>query len=134
SDPSLLLHSGDVAPLVPESVLERIASCVRFVHAATGIELDFSHETLPVLDHYAAGARAGAAERPETIPLLTEAMGAYFGQVLTNELGALWRASSPDTHNWLVFGQNAFIAINPVGVAYDALLGTNQHAGPSSEI
>ncbi len=125
---------GDVAPLMPDAVIERIVSCVRFVHSATGLELDASHETLPILDYYATSAREQTESRPETLPLLSEAMGAYFGQVLARELGLLWRANDPDPSTWLLYGQDVFVAINPIGVAYDVLCANSRHEGPSSEL
>lgn len=125
--------SNDVAPAVPETVLELAASCVRFVHAKTGIELDFTHETLPLLDFYAKEAREGVQQRPEATTLLVEAMGAYFGQVLALEFGGLWKQAHDDIHNYRVCLQSAFLSINPVGVAYDVLYASQSHGGPSSE-
>lgn len=126
--------SHDVPPAVPEAVLELSASCVRFVQAKFGIELDFTHETLPLLDHYAQGARAELEQRPEATTLLVQAMGAYFGQVLALEFGGLWKNAALDAHQWRVCLQSAFLSVNPMGVAYDILYGGQNHAGPSSEL
>jgi hypothetical protein len=125
--------SHDVAPAVPEVVLELAASCVRFVHAKLGIELDFTHETLPLLDYYAKDARDGLQQRPEATTLIVEAMGAYFGQVLALEFGGLWKQEHGDIHNYRLCLQSAFLAINPIGVAYDVLYAGQTHGGPSSE-
>ena len=38
---------------VPTHVQDLAAACVTSVQATLGLELDFGHETLPVLDHYA---------------------------------------------------------------------------------
>lgn len=126
--------SHDVPSAVPEAVLELSASCVRFVQAKFGIELDFSHETLPLLDHYAQGARAELEQRPEATTLLVQAMGAYFGQVLALEFGGLWKNGTSEAHQWRVCLQSAFLSVNPIGVAYDILYGGQNHAGPSSEL
>jgi hypothetical protein len=126
--------SHDVPSAVPEVVLELAASCVRFVHTKFGIALDFTHETLPLLDHYAQEARAELKNRPEATTLLVEAMGAYFGQVLAVEFGGLWKQEGTDPHGWRVCLQSAFLHVNPVGVAYDILYGGHTHAGPSSEL
>lgn len=126
--------SHDVPPVVPEAVLELAASCVRFVQAKFGIELDFTHETLPLLDHYAREAREEVKNRPEATTLLVDAMGAYLGQVLALEFGGMWKVEGTDPHAWRVCLQSAFISVNPVGVAYDVLHGGQNHAGPSSEL
>jgi hypothetical protein len=128
------VSTNDVAPAIPESVHELAVSCVQFVQAAVGMELDFTHETLPILDHYARIARQEVAARPEAAPLLAQAMGAYFGQVLAAELTGFWRAVDADTNAWLMCLQPVFLAINPVGVGYDVLFSGTDHAGPSSEL
>ncbi len=128
------MTSPDIAPSVPTSIAELAASCVRFVHAAVGFELDFTHETLPLLDHYVVGARAEMSSRPEAVPLLAQSMGAYFGQVLAAELTGFWRVTSTDAHQWLLCLQPVFLAINPVGVAYDILFMDRRHDGPSPEL
>jgi len=104
---------------------------VRFVHSSLGLELDFSHETLPLLDHYMVGARAELEARPEALPLVAQSLGAYFGQVLAVEFSGFWRASQPDAHTWMLCMQPVFLAVNPVGVAYDVLTRGGRHDGPS---
>ena len=123
--------SPDIAPSVPTSITELAVSCVRFVHASVGFELDFTHETLPLLDHYLVGARAEMEARPEAVPLLAQSMGAYFGQVLAAELTGFWRVPTVDPHHWLVCLQPVFVAVNPVGVSYDLLFRGGRHDGPS---
>jgi hypothetical protein len=124
----------DVAPAVPETVLELAASCVRFVQAAVGIELDLTHETLPILDHYLIQAREEISRRPEAAPLVAGALGAYFGQVIAAEFGGYWRAPNADMHSWLVCLQPVFLALSPVGVAYEALFEGAAHPGPPAEL
>ncbi len=126
--------SPDIAPAIPTAVDELAASCVRFVRAAVGFELDFTHETLPLLDHYLVGARSEVSSRPEAVPLLAHSMGAYFGQVLAAELTGFWRAPGADVHEWLLCLQPVFVAINPVGVSYDVLFKGGRHDGPSPEL
>jgi len=127
-------NTHDVPSPVPERVRELAASCVRFVQTSLGIELDLTHETLPLLDHYAAQARSELKTRPEATTLLAQTLGAYFGQVLALEFDGLWRFPNEDAHEWRVCLQSAFLAINPVGVAYDVLFAGEPHPGPSSEL
>jgi hypothetical protein len=126
--------SADFDPGLPTHVQELIASCVRFVHSSIGLELDFSHETLPLLDHYTIGARGELEARPEALSLVAQSLGAYFGQVLAVEFTGFWRASQQDSHSWLLCLQPVFLAINPVGVAYDVLTRGGRHDGPSPQL
>jgi hypothetical protein len=128
------VSTNDVAPAIPETVHELAVNCVQFVQAAVGMQLDFTHETLPILDHYARIARQEVATRPEAAPLLAQAMGAYFGQVVAAELTGFWRAVDADTNQWLLCLQPVFLALNPVGVGFDVLFCGTDHAGPSSEL
>lgn len=105
-------------PRAPEPVLERAASCVRFVLGALKIELDFTPETLSLVDHWLSTAREGDASLER---LVAEAAGAYFGEVVRRALpGARWRiGKTPET--WRIELDHVFLAFNPIGVALEAL-------------
>jgi hypothetical protein len=120
----------DAAPEVPERISELVSNCVRFVHTSVGAELDLTHETLPILDHYLRLSRAELAERAEILPLVAQAVGAYFGQVLAIEYGGQWRAASVDAHEWRLYFQSFFLLVNPVGIAHELLLQGIDPAGP----
>ncbi len=119
---------------VPEPIVDLCRACVQYVHRATGIEPDFQPETLSLVDHYAAEARAALEVRPETLPLVAQAVGAYFGEVLRRSTNGFWRIPSPNFHDWQVCGSVAFLAVNPIGVGYDAVVGGEDHEGPRSQI
>jgi len=84
----------------PGPVVELAESCVRFVQAATGVTLDFSPETLPVLDHYIGSRRDDLLQRPETIGLVARAAGTYFGEVVRRQIRSFWNATSDDPAVW----------------------------------
>jgi len=115
-------------------IAELSAACRQYVRSSLGIDLDFAPETLPLLDHYVTGTRADIAERPQLRPLMARVIGAYFGEVARRHLGLFWYLPSGDAHTWQVCGRTAFLSINPVGVAYDALSATGEHEGPSSQL
>ena len=115
-------------------IVELSAACRQYVGSAFGIELDFSPETLPLLDHYVKGARADVAGRPQLLPLMARVVGAYFGEVARRHLGLFWYLPSADAHTWQVCGRSAFLSISPIGVAYDALTASGDHSGPSSQL
>jgi hypothetical protein len=118
----------------PEFIDELAENCRQFVNLSLGVELDYTAETLPVLDHYLEQAREDIAARPELLPLISRAAGAYFGRVFEEILGGFWIAPSQDDRGWFVCTRSCFLAINPVGVAFDALLLSSDHAGPSSRL
>lgn len=118
----------------PEPVRELSRACEDYVARTVGFELDYSLETLPVLDEYARVVRESVEERPEMLDLLARALGAYFGEVLCKNLGGFWRLPSNNIVDWQVCLTHAFAWMNPIGAAYDALVGSSEHAGPSSQI
>jgi hypothetical protein len=108
----------------PVEVLERAASCVRFVLATTKIELDFTPDTLPLVDHWlheAASAEGDAED--EVKALAAAAAGAYFGEVVRRAIdGVRWRIA-PDPTRWRLEMSRVFLAFNPIGMAEEALAG-----------
>lgn len=134
------MRDDDPAPLddehepPPELVAPLAASCIDYVRSAVGVELDLTGDTLPLLDHYLAGARGEIEARPELLPLLARAVGAYFGEVVRRDMDAFWYLPSEDVAGGRICFARVFLAVSPVAAAYDALcLGTN-HDGPSSEL
>ena len=119
-----------IAP--PEPVADLVTGCLDYVRRALGFELDFTSETLPVLDHYIATVRDLKAERPELVPLVARAAGAYFGEVVRAFVPGFWRVPSANIHDWELCSRVCFLRFNPIGVAYDALYGEAEHDGPRS--
>ena len=118
--------------LEEEPLVDLAAACVDYVTRATGVVPDFTPETLPLVDHYLSTAREQLSERPELAALVSRAVGAYFGEMLRIHLAGFWRIPGPNVHDWSVCGSAAFMRINPVGVAYDALYSSADHDGPRS--
>lgn len=124
-----LLLSG-----APEKILELSLAAARFVHGAVGVAPDLTSDTLPLVDHYLLGARESLEARPELEALITRSVGAYFGEVVRASMRGFWVVPSDDAHEWLLCSSVVFLAINPVGVVYDALFGGVEHSGPSSSL
>jgi len=118
----------------PENVRELAEACEQYVVRALGFQLDYSTETLPVLDQYVLDVRASVEARPDLLPLLAHAVGAYFGEVTCRALAGFWRAASPNVVDWQVCLTHVFLWLNPIGVAYDAIAGHADHGGPSSQL
>lgn len=97
-----------------------VGACVVAVQNALGLELDFTPDTLPILDHYAQMAAESGQE--ETIQLVTPMAGAYFGELVRRHLGpARWHAPD-DYQEWRIEMEQIFLHFNPVGVALEVLL------------
>lgn len=117
----------------PEELRDLVASCIDYVRTAIGTEPDLSPETLPLVDHYLLGARESVRERPQVMPLIARAVGAYFGEVARRHLDVFW-VIGPDERAWRLCGTRAFFSFNPVGMAYRALVGSDEHPGPGGEV
>jgi hypothetical protein len=116
-----VLEEPFVRTEAPPPIDELAEGCVRFVEAALGVKLDWEPETLPVLDHYLATRRTELAQRPETVGLVAQAVGAYFGEVVRRRYHSFWRLGSEDPSSWELRFEPVYLAFNPFGVAYDAI-------------
>lgn len=99
-----------------------------------GVLPDYSPETLPVVDRYIELSRDAVKERPELEPLIIRAVGAYLGEVIRQHIGGFWCRSGPDITRWLIGSELVFMAVNPAGMAAEALACSDEHAGPSSSL
>jgi hypothetical protein len=106
----------------PQQIAELAEACVRFVERAVGVKLDYTPETLPLLDHYLEGARSAARERPETAPLIAHAAGAYLGEVVRRRYASWWRMDSDDPTTWRVELESVYLAFTPIVFVADTLM------------
>jgi hypothetical protein len=121
-------------PPAPEVIQDLARSCQEYVKKAVGVELDYTRDTLPLLDHYVAGVREDVQEREELRRLIAHAVGAYFGEVMRRTIGGFWRMPSANVHDWAVCARPVFLSINPMAVAFDALADGQEHDGPRSDL
>ncbi len=119
---------------VPENVAELCGSCVQYVWRSLRVPLDFTPDTLSLVDHYLSGVRAELSQKPELGPLVARVVGAYFGEVVRKTYFGIWRAEPRNVHDWQVGLRTVFLWFNPIGVAYDALFNTTEHDGPRSHL
>lgn len=110
-------HGTDAPPTV---IADLAASCVRYVQRSVGFTLDFTPETLPVLDHYVELARTAATERKETTPLVAQAIGAYLGEVTRRKYGGFWRIED-DPRSFRVELEPVYLVLRPIELATRAL-------------
>ena len=118
----------------PAPVLDLAGACIEYVDHALGFTLDFSPDTLSAVDHYTTSVRASLAVNPALGSLIAPAVGAYFGEVIRVHFDAFWRLPTPNQLDWSVCFKLVFLAINPIGVGYDAVYGGTDHDGPRSAL
>lgn len=118
----------------PEPIADLVRACLDYVKRSLGTDLDFTPETLPLLDHYLSEAREALESKPELAEITAHAAGAYFGEVLRRQMQGFWRMPSASLHDYQICSSIAFVSINPFGVAYDALYGGTEHGGPRSNL
>lgn len=108
----------DEAP--PEAVTELAAACVRFVGTRYKVALDFTPDTLPVVDQYVRDALGEVDTRPETLAVVAASVGAYLGEVMRKQFGAFWFADG-DHSAWRLYFTHVYLACNPLGMVLEAL-------------
>jgi hypothetical protein len=110
----------------PAAVLDLAEACIRFVERAVGVKLDFTVETLPLLDHYVAGARdvlsgrATAEPGAEPLDLVAQAAGAYLGEVMRRRYPSWWRVGSEGVDHRLEF-HRLYLVVQPIALIHEAL-------------
>lgn len=132
--------NGDGGPLepalgeVPILILERAESCRSYVKQAIGVELDYEPETLPILDEYLGRAGTTAGARPDAARLVALTAGAYFGEVVRRRLDGFWRETGDGDADLELCARHALLAMNPVGMVFEAMARSVEHDGPSAEL
>jgi hypothetical protein len=120
---------GPPPPAAPAVIAELAESCVRYVEVSLGVKLDYSAETLPLLDHYLAEARKALVAQSEadaqaprtTLPLLVHTAGAYFGEVVRRRYPSWWRIEGNDPMGYRIELETAYLAFSPMLFMYEAL-------------
>ena len=103
------------------AVIDLTVACVTSVKNATGMELDLTQETLPILDHY---ADLIDSPRDELVSLMAPMTGVYFGELLIRELeDGSWVTNPDDYTSWQLRFERSSLTFNPIGVALEVLLG-----------
>jgi hypothetical protein len=103
------------------AVADLTVACVTSVKNASGMELDLTQDTLPILDHY---AELIDSPRDEIVSLMAPMSGAYFGELLVRQLeDGEWVTDPDDYTSWRLRFERSSLTFNPIGVALEVLLG-----------
>jgi len=81
----------------------------------TGVEPDYTPETLPLLDQYLREVPPDATE--EVKQLIVASTGCYYGEVLRRLLKGRWAVPSGAPESWRVELSSCFLYFHPVGMA-----------------
>lgn len=109
---------------VPAVIEDLALGSFRLVKEKLAFELDFTPETLPVLDHYLIELRDDGTPDEKVASLVGPCVGAYFGEVVRRTLpGLRWHAPPDDYKAWRLEGLDLFVCFNPVGAALEAMFG-----------
>jgi len=104
-----------------DAVRDLTVACVTSVKNATGIVLDMTQDTLPILDHY---AELLDSPREEIVSLLAPMSGAYFGELLRRQFeDGYWVIDAGDYTDWRLTFERCSLTFNPIGIALEVLLG-----------
>ncbi len=137
--PDLVEDETDLALLAaepPQEILDLAKACVGFVERAIGVRLDFTLETLPLLDHYLAGARnvllghEKAEVGAPSAELLAQAAGAYVGEVVRRRHPCWWRLAGEGLEPRLEF-RRVYLSVAPVTLIHEALALHPDHGAPA---
>ena len=107
-------------PEAPEALAAALAEKARdFLRRASGMEPDYSVESLAGVDHALAGLRIGP---PEHLASLCAEVGCYFGEVARRALGGAWAgAPTEEPRLWRLTFAAAPLTIHPVGMTAEAI-------------
>ena len=104
-----------------DAVKDLTVACVTSARNATGLTLDLTQDTLPILDHY---ADLVDSPRDEVVSLLAPMCGAYFGELIRRQLDdGDWRHLERTHAEWRLRFDRCSLELNPIGVALEVLLG-----------
>ncbi len=99
----------------PQAIQDLAEACVRFVERSLGVRPDYETDTLSLVDHYVEEARKAGRDRPETLPLLAQTVGAYLGEVVRRRHKSWWRTDDEGNPNaWRLEFESVYVVLRPI--------------------
>ena len=105
----------------PALLVDSANACVQFVKRAVGVTLDFTPETLSVLDHYLTTAAAEARGKPQALELLAQTAAAYLGEVIRRRFEAWWHGPGDDLSTFHLRFEHVYLMLSPYELTAIAL-------------
>ena len=107
---------------LPALVEDLSLGCFRLVKESVDFELDFSVETLPVLDHYLSDL-VNTEDSDVARSVVGPCAGAYFGEVVRRSLPSVrWVVDADDYQAWRIEFSRCFLSFNPVGMVLESMV------------
>jgi hypothetical protein len=113
-----LSKAASNAPAAPAEVLRLAQQARSFIQTALQFEVDGTHNTLPVVDHYLSDVPKDEAE---ICDLVACAVGSYFGELTRERFGGNWVLNSDDPAGWRLELTSCTVSFFPVAMAYQAI-------------
>lgn len=112
-------------PPVDKAVARLVSDLEQNLHTtvlrATTLVLDGSVTSLAYVDHY-LGLVRGESRAP-IVELVAASAGAYFGELVRREYGAIWAGRADDPRSLRLLMTPHFLHFSPVALAWAAILG-----------
>jgi hypothetical protein len=124
---------GDAGSATRALVSQLEASFRDQVRRALGCELDRSSTSLAIVDHYLRLDVVRDETRAPILTLLAAGAGAYFGEVVREEIGGTWIGDGKDPRRLRFLLGPAMIHFAPVDLALDTILATAQEPASDDE-
>lgn len=112
----------------PQTIRELATACTRYVKQALSLELDYSPDTLPILDYYLDDCRKLLSENKsgpkieDILTLVIPAAGAYFGEVIHQAYPqTTWHAPGENYADYRLSFDQCSLAFNPFGFTLEAV-------------
>lgn len=109
---------SEATSAAPAKVLRMAEEARTFIQKALQFEVDGTHDTLPVVDHYLSDVPRDQAEICE---LVASAVGSYFGELTRARFGGDWVLDSEDPASWRLELSSCTLSFSPVAMAYQAI-------------
>ena len=91
------------------------------VECTHNFALDESPTALAIVDHHLSLSRD--EEREPILSLLAAGAGAYYGELIRREIGAIWVGDGKDPGRLRLLLEHQFLYLSPIDQAFEAILG-----------
>jgi hypothetical protein len=102
----------------PDEVIRLAQEAHTYIQKALQFEVDGTHDTLPVVDHYLNDT---PRDQAEICDLVASAVGSYFGELLRDRFGGDWTLDGEDPARWRLKLTRCTLSFFPVAMAYQAV-------------
>lgn len=89
---------------------------MQYIKNAVGVAPLYDSDTLPLVDHYLGNVD----EKPETLNLMIQLVGAYFGETVRRNLGGRWDGGTGEHEEWRIVLPTG-LSFSPTGVVAAAI-------------